>query len=256
LNYADYMAANYDVVNSLRRLGLNQYEAKAYFALASFGEHTAGELAERAELPRPRVYDVLTKLQDRGFVLIQQGRPVKYAALPVSEALKTLKKQRQNELAEELGKIDDLGKELGGKIKVQTKDVNAGEHVWTLRGREAIYSKMSAMIAAAKRDVVLASTAEGLAHKLRVHEKEIDKARNRGVKIHLVSDKAALNAVEAAKIAHSVRESALPTRLVVADDQALLFLTDAKTKPDDEVGIWVRSPHFAQTLKQTAGAGK
>jgi hypothetical protein len=43
---------------------------------------------------------------------------------------------------------------------------------------------------------------------------------------------------------------------VVADDQALLFLTDNKAKPDDEVGIWLRSPHFAQTLKQTAGAGK
>ena len=67
MNYSDYMAANYDVINSLRRLGLNQYEAKAYYALASFGEHTAGELAERAELPRPRVYDVLTRLQDRGY---------------------------------------------------------------------------------------------------------------------------------------------------------------------------------------------
>lgn len=251
------MASNYDVVNSLRRLGLNQYEAKAYFALASFGEHTAGELAERAELPRPRVYDVLTKLQDRGFVLIQQGRPVKYAALPIGEALKTLKKQRQNDLTEELTKIDDLGKELGSKIKVQAKGTaDAGEHVWTLRGREAIYSKMSAMIAASKRDVTIASTADGLAHKLRAHEKEIDKARSRGVKIHLVSDKAALNAVEAAKIAHSVRENALPTRLVVADDQALIFLTDAKTKPDEEVGVWLRSPHFAQTLKQTAGACK
>jgi sugar-specific transcriptional regulator TrmB len=252
------MTANYDVVNSLRRLGLNQYEAKAYFALASFGEHTAGELAERAELPRPRVYDVLTKLQDRGFVLIQQGRPVKYAALPISEALKTLKKQRQNELADELTKIDGLGKELAGKIKVQAKDASGavGEHVWTLRGREAIYSKMASMISAAKKDVTIASTAEGLAHKLRAHEKEIDKAKSRGVKIHLVSDKAALSAVEAAKIAHSTRETALPTRLVVADDQALLFLTDSKTKPDDEVGIWLRSPHFAQTLKQTAGVSK
>ncbi|MFH0974004.1 MAG: helix-turn-helix domain-containing protein [Candidatus Micrarchaeota archaeon] len=256
MNYADYMTANYDVVNSLRRLGLNQYEAKAYFALASFGEHTAGELAERAELPRPRVYDVLTKLQDRGFVLIQQGRPVKYAALPISEALKTLKKHRQNELAEELTKIDDLGKELGGKIKVQVKDTAAaGEHTWTLRGREAIYSKMASMIANARKDVVIASTAEGMARKLRAHERELDKARNRGVKIHLVSEKSAL-AGEAAKIAHSLHEGALPTRLVVADDQALIFLTDAKTKPDDEIGVWLRSPHFAQTLKQSAGVCK
>ena len=100
MNYSDIMAANPEVLNSLRQLGLNQYEAKAYYALANFGIHTAGELAERAELPRPRIYDVLTELQGKGFVLIQQGRPVKYAALPIGEAVKTLKKQRQTGLEE------------------------------------------------------------------------------------------------------------------------------------------------------------
>ena len=62
------MPQNPDVLNSLRRLGLNQYEAKAYFALATLGKSTAGELSARAELPRPRVYDVLSSLQDKGFV--------------------------------------------------------------------------------------------------------------------------------------------------------------------------------------------
>ena len=59
------ISKNSDVVSNLRALGLNEYEAKAYFALASSATCTAGELATRAQLPRPRVYDVLTSLQDQ-----------------------------------------------------------------------------------------------------------------------------------------------------------------------------------------------
>src|SRR3989344_6466208 len=114
------MAANPEVLNSLRQLGLNQYEAKAYYALANCGIHTAGELALRAELPRPRIYDVLMELQNKGFVLIQQGRPVKYNALPIVEAIKTLKKQKQETLEGELIKCEELGEKLSQKIKIQT----------------------------------------------------------------------------------------------------------------------------------------
>ena len=45
------MPHNPDAINSLRRLVLNQYEAKSYFALCTTGKSTAGELAERAEIP-------------------------------------------------------------------------------------------------------------------------------------------------------------------------------------------------------------
>src|SRR5512136_630980 len=87
------MPQNPEIINSLRNIGLNQYEARAYHALTAFGSSTAGELSEVADLPRPRVYDVLRGLQDKGFVVLKPGRPVKYASLPLIEALKTLRKQ-------------------------------------------------------------------------------------------------------------------------------------------------------------------
>ncbi len=253
MNYSEYMATNYDVVNLLRRLGLNQYEAKAYFALASFGNHTAGELSERAELPRPRVYDVLTRLQDKGFVLIQQGRPVKYAALPISEAVKTLKKQRQTALEEDVSKIEDVNKELQSKLKSVRKEegTELGEKVWTLKGRETIYSKIGAMISTAKREVVLASTPEKALQKIKLLSKELESARKKGVKIHIVSQ---LNEGEVSKVAHTLTNKILPTRMLLADDQILFFLTDDKTAPEDELGVWMQSPHLTQTIKQAINA--
>ncbi|MFH0835535.1 MAG: TrmB family transcriptional regulator sugar-binding domain-containing protein, partial [Candidatus Micrarchaeota archaeon] len=191
--------------------------------------------------------------QDRGFVLIQNTRPVTYAALPVMEALHTLKKQKQEELDGEIAKIDDLGKRLEGKIKASPlPDLDAGETVWTLKGRKAIYSKIGAMIANSKKRVLIASTDEGLRRKLKIHFKEIEKARKRGVRINFVSK---TDSPEAVKIAHGLFKSELPARIVVADDQALLFLSEHAADADEEVGLWMQNPRLAETLHSLSTRG-
>lgn len=244
------MALNPEVTDSLRKLGLNQYEAKAYHALAVFGDHTAGQLSETAELPRPRVYDVLARLQDKGFVAIQQGRPVRYSALPIFEAVKTLKKQRHRSLVGELAQMEVLGKGLQSKLKqVAPHERGTGaENVWTLKGRDAIYSKMASMLSKAKKHVLLSSSADGLKRKTRTHGKALEKARARGVKINFVSPEALRG--DAARIAHKLHVKEIPTRMLLADDQALLFLTGHGASADEEIGLWVKSPHLAETLKK------
>jgi len=247
VKYADAMAANPEVINSLRQLGLNQYEAKAYYALANFGVHTAGELAERSELPRPRIYDVLTELQDKGFVLIQHGRPVKYAALPIGEAVKTLKKQRQNSLVEELKKMEELSSSLSSKIKTQTAPTpSMDEAIWTLRGREAIYSKIASMISAAKKHVLIATDEQGWRRKQEIHGKELEKAAKRGASVTVIAPVAKPQLSQAL---HLPKE--LPSRIVMADDQALVFLSPKDAKEDEETALWLKNPHFVETLKQT-----
>ena len=246
MKYADLMAANPETINSLRQLGLNQYEAKAYYALANFGVHTAGELAERAELPRPRIYDVLTELQGKGFVLIQHGRPVKYAALPIVEAIKTLKKQKQNSLLEELKKFEDIGDTLSTKIKSQGAQAPAMEEaIWTIKGRDAIYSKISSMISSAKKHVAVATDDKGWVRKSEAHGKELEKAGKRGAHVTIVAPVANAGFANAL---HLPKE--LPSRMVVADDQALLFLSPKNAKEDEEVALWVKNPQFVETIRQ------
>jgi len=245
------MALNPGVMDSLRKLGLNQYEAKAYHALNSFGEHTAGQLSETAEVPRPRIYDVIERLQSKGFVAIQAGRPVKYRALPIAEAVKTLKRQKQDGLVNELDQIEKLGKELSGRLTPGEGTASSEESVWTLKGRDAIYSKLGTMLAGAKNHIVLNSSQEGLLQKLKANEAVLLKAKKRGAKIHFVSPEALTG--EESKLAHACFGRSVPTRMAIADDQALLFLTEAKTNPEDEVGLWIKSPHIAETLKKIVG---
>ena len=247
MKYADLMAANPEIINSLRQLGLNQYEAKAYYALANFGVHTAGELAERAELPRPRIYDVLMELQGKGFVLIQHGRPVKYAALPIGEAVKTLKKQKQSALQEELGKLEEIGELLSGKIKTQAAAApSMDEAIWTLKGRDAIYTKISSMISTAKKHVGVATDEKGWKRKLEAHGKEMEKASKRGAEVTVVAPVSQHGLNSAFHI-----QKELPSRFVVADDHALVFLSPKDAKEDEETALWVKNPHFVQTLRQS-----
>ena len=97
-----------DLVSLLRSIGLNQYEARTYASLLLFGDLTAGELSNRAGLPRPRVYDIVNGLVKKGFVLVQPGRPVKYRAIPPEEAINNYIRMKRENFEKEIEKIKKL----------------------------------------------------------------------------------------------------------------------------------------------------
>ena len=254
---------NSALVGMLRELGLNQYEAQAYLALWQ-GAKSAGEVAESGHIARPRVYDVLEKLQEKGFAAVKTGRPVKYAAMPLDEAIKTLKKHKESRLLEDIQKIDEMSARLGKQLGASEATTRFGieDNVWALKGRNAIYSRMAQMLERSKQHVVVCSPPDSAARKIKENLEHFQAARARGVKVHVVSSLGkALDKRHALyspnshvnQVAHAVIDRALPTRMVLADDEALLFLTNDASSPEEEVGLWVRSPHLVSTLKEAAG---
>ena len=84
-------------VQKLTTLGLSKYEACAYLALLGHAESSAVEVAERAGVPRQRVYDVLASLHDRGLVVTRDGRPLRHTAHEPGVALQTLLETRRRQ---------------------------------------------------------------------------------------------------------------------------------------------------------------
>ena len=66
------------IISTLRKLGLNRYESKAYLALVSSGVSTAGKLAEKSGVPRAKIYEVLRSLERQGFAVSTSTRPSKF----------------------------------------------------------------------------------------------------------------------------------------------------------------------------------
>jgi len=87
------MVSEAEAVEALSRLGLSEYEARCFVALSQLSTGTAKEVAQVADVPQSRVYDITEQLHNRGLVDIQQSDPKKYCAVSVEHALQTLQEE-------------------------------------------------------------------------------------------------------------------------------------------------------------------
>src|ERR1700736_5478304 len=87
-----------EVISQLSRFGLTTYEVRAYVALLGRGSFTAADVARLAGLPRPRIYDVLGALAERGVATARQGSVLKYAALEPGAAIARLLELQRDQL--------------------------------------------------------------------------------------------------------------------------------------------------------------
>ncbi|MCC7360619.1 MAG: TrmB family transcriptional regulator [Anaerolineales bacterium] len=81
----------------LTAVGFSRYEAAAYLGLLGYAESTAMEVAERAQVPRQRIYDVLESLRAKGLITVRMGRPTRHSACAPAVALPGLLAARQRQ---------------------------------------------------------------------------------------------------------------------------------------------------------------
>ena len=95
-------------VENLTRLGLKEYEAKIYVALVGLGEANVRRIHEISGVPRPRVYDVLNALAEKGFIEIRQGSPLMYHAVRPDIVVAFLKKDLDTAASESVKSLEVL----------------------------------------------------------------------------------------------------------------------------------------------------
>ncbi len=69
------------VIEKLKRIGLTEYEAKAYLALLNTHLSTATQVSDKSGVPRTRIYNVLESLAQKGWVRIYSGVPLLFKAV-------------------------------------------------------------------------------------------------------------------------------------------------------------------------------
>ena len=73
-----------------RQFDLSPYESRAYVSLLMHGPMSPSELAQKTGIPRPRAYDVLRSLMEKGLIIEQSGKPPIYGAIEPAQGLKNL----------------------------------------------------------------------------------------------------------------------------------------------------------------------
>ncbi len=246
-------------LNRLRQaFNLNIYEVKIWTALLSRGVSTAGELSDISEVPRSRSYDVLETLEKKGFVIMKLGKPIKYIAVKPEDIIRRVKKNVKVKLDKRLKQLDDVrGTAFFEELKkLHTKGiklVEPSEFTGSLKGRENINSKILSMLEDARESIVLVTSAKGLERKSNLLKKKFKKLKDKNVKIKIAApiDKDNLKiAKELSQLAEVRNTLRINARFIIVDNKELVFMImgEEETHPSYDVGIWIKSPFFANSL--------
>jgi Sugar-specific transcriptional regulator TrmB len=130
-------------VDLLQNIGLNKYEAEAYYALLTHGPLTGYEVGKYSQVPGSRSYEILERLLEKGLALVQPGDPPRYSAQDphaVFERFRTTIETMLNALATSLASLAPVDR--------------MGEF-WVVRGQQNILAQARSMIANARETLDL-----------------------------------------------------------------------------------------------------
>jgi len=236
--------------NSLKTMGLTDYEATTYLALTSMISGTATEISLASKVPRSRIYDTLKNMARKGFVEIERGRPLKYTVVPPAEVFYRNKQKLLEELEE--AELD-----LTSTYESQISKLPAP--IWLIHGPEKIIRKEMEIITRAKESIniragfMFKDEAESLKEK-------INQAARRGVKTRImaapftvIDDKKIHLSKELQGIMAEVRIYQIPfVKMIVRDGKEMMLIfskfsgEEKKAVAQSAIGVWNQYQEIAQ----------
>lgn len=256
------MIASPKLMDALKAIGLNLYERRIWVALLARGSSTAGELSEIANVPRSRTYDILQTLAEKGFVVVQTTKPLRYVAVAPEEALEMAKKKIEEKMNEMIRKIDELKesalmRELNEIHRKGLKLIAPEELTGALKGRFTISQQLNTMFRKASKKINIITTPDGLNELYKNHFDILKQAKEKGVEIKIATSGSegcseAIKALSSIAELRNVNKKEVPLqgRIFLVDGKELIFgLIDSKSvHSTQDLVIWSKSEHAARNV--------
>jgi sugar-specific transcriptional regulator TrmB len=219
-----------DLRGTMERVGdrfdLGEYEIDAYLVTLDHGALTASEIAERTDIPQPRVYDTVRSLADRGLVELRESRPLRVVAVDPEDAF-----------AEVQTSLSEMVAALGSRYTAPARETEA---VSLVKSRSTILRYFEEVATSAEYELMLSVTPD----LLRRFEDDLAAARDRGVSVELLVAPAAkapdpdsFDYGRVANVARGRRGITTPV-LAVADGEYSVYATqDALGDDQDRYGV-------------------
>jgi len=203
------------------RFNLGEYEIEAYLTVLEHGTLTASEIADRTEIPQPRVYDTVRSLSDRGLVELRESRPMKIIAVDPSDAFSDVQRS-----------LSDMISELDARYTAPARDTEA---VSLVKSRSTILRYLEEVIEAADYELALSLTPDLLDR----YEGLLADQRAAGISIDLLLTPARdapspeeYDYLEVCTAARSRRGITTPV-IAVADGEYSIYATQDAIRADD-----------------------
>lgn len=256
------MMIKHELVKRIKEyFNLNIYETKVWVALLTKGIASAGEVAAISGVPRSRTYDVLESLEKRGFAIAKIGKPVKYIAVKPTEVLEKIKLSTMQEAQDKVASLSNLKEtseymELeklhnSGLSPIKTSDITG-----SLKGRSNIIAKLRELIQNAKKEVTICTSVLDFEDKSRALLSSIEEAAKKNIKIKIaLSGNPEKIKKISSKLSVKPAISNSDAKLYISDRQEVLFMITSDNS-EEEVGVWLNSPFFAESMSEMLENGK
>ncbi len=103
---------NPKLINNLQKLGFTENEAKIYSALVCLKKACAREIFEASGVPRAKVYKVLRRMEEKGYVQIIDGQPTCYRGREPEELISRIRDELMLSLDETSSELNALSLEF------------------------------------------------------------------------------------------------------------------------------------------------
>jgi len=197
-------------VDPLRRLGLTEYEARAYISLAELGPSTPRDVARRAKIPYPSAYDALKTLVSKGWAEAAVSRPTMYS--PRAPAV--IGRETIAGLEGTFEQLDRIYRDVSSRTP-------RAEIIYTIMGRDKVLRKVFEMLDRAEKRVTLVLPWNSAVNDQIVRRLQDLERRNVEVRLMTDSAKAALLLRKA-----RYRKPILAVDLLADEGEAMIGLLD------------------------------
>ncbi|UCD91874.1 MAG: TrmB family transcriptional regulator [Methanobacteriota archaeon] len=140
-----------DLVEKLQKVGLTEYEAKAYLSLLSDNVNSASKLSEKSGVPRTKIYAVLESLKEKRWIRVYSGAPLLFQATKPDEVigrirdnfgdfLESIQKTLNTEATEMRDKFVIMKSDVG--LSSLKEEVGKAKTVWISNATEELMKKL------------------------------------------------------------------------------------------------------------------
>lgn len=142
-----------NMIAYLRDLGFSEYEARTYRTLSQASPLTAYETAQQAGLPTSKIYQVLSRLEEKGLVLcLQEHSRKRYIPQELEEFTAACRYKMEKTLA---------GLEEEGRRLKQESQVS---YIWNLKGYSEVTDKARQIVGSARSEILISLWHDELVH--------------------------------------------------------------------------------------------
>ena len=246
-------------IKELRSLGLSENEAKTYLTLLTKNSMTVGEIAKLSGVPRPKLYEILTKLIVKGLCIEKIGKVKRYHVVEPNIVKEKLISDYQVQLEQKKIIANNFSNAVNSIYLQNVNKTDPLEYIEILKDKGKIRKRWLTLQKNAKQEILCFTKAPYSAPFSENVDVETDllkrKVKIRGIYEYndiMYSEKEGIkiisSLISAGEEARIVKE--LPMKLAIIDENiTMLALNDPVSLKPSITTIVINHPSFAIAQK-------